>query len=280
MKFFSNFKIIIPVTISAIALIISIRSCDIANRSYNLNRQEYEIKREARLIINIKWPSYDYFVSPVFNVQIAFPYDSCKMCGGLKGPILLQITNTSDHSIAIDEIKIDYFNGVSFVSIPQWWGGLISPLTNNAAILPITLESYQPIQYLTQIPILIPYDVEKSICENEVDKNYLSLYIWRPDVVQICRYKVNSLEDLEIIQKKIEQLGFLLGFSDYKPEQRLFCSSSDFTTILRGQRTLEIQVKLTSGEIIRQAFDYLDVMKNQFEWQGPLKQPKFKPELR
>jgi hypothetical protein len=260
-------KIYGPILISIVALIISIRSCDISNNSLNMNKQEFEKRREARLFIGASWTGDKIYMSRLKKSQLIPSTRHGDLYEGLEGFIILKITNTSDHTISIDGIGIGYCSKSSVMSIP-WSGKFKSVDMQTDIVFPIILNPYEPFRCVTRVPIPISASLESMMQDLRSD----TTYSFKDINLRIAYYliknkaKSRSPDSLEaIIKKEIEFFGFMTGGGMQNVPEMLITYSDPNLIVRRGERSLEVEVKLSSGELVVRVLDYIDINRSSFD---------------
>jgi hypothetical protein len=253
-----------PILISVVALI-SIRSCGISNEASNVNKQEFKKRRESRLFVGAKWTGNEIYVSRVHKIESIGHGD---LYGGLEGFIILNATNTSDHAISIDGIGIGYCSKSSVMSIP-WSGKFKSVDTQDDIDFPIVLNPYEPFRCITRIPIPISASLADMMSDLQSDTTYSSI-----DIVREILYYLNKTEAKLISQDSIKaiiknetmDLANKKGLR-YVPELLIGYTGPDLKVlkVSRGERALEVEVKLSSGELIVKVLDYIDINRSSFD---------------
>jgi hypothetical protein len=266
-----DIKTYVPILISVVALIISIRSCDISNNSLDMNKQEFEKRREARLFVGAKWTGDKIYVSRYFKGHKIESLVHEDLYEGLEGFIILNVTNTSDHTISIAGIKVAYGVGYGLksagMSIP--WGGTFKSVDmQNDIDFPIVLNPYEPFRCITRVPIPISARLVGMMADLQSD----TTYSFKDINLRIAYYliknkaKSRSPDSLEaIIKKEIESFGFMTGGGMQNVPEMLIKYSDPNLTVRRGERALEVEVKLSSGELIVKVLDYIDINRTAFD---------------
>jgi|GEM_PF-6948969 len=260
-------KIYGPVLISVVALIISIRSCDISNNSLNMTKEEFEKRREARLFVGAKWTGDKIYVSRYFKGQKIESIGHEDLYQGLEGFIILNVTNTSDHAISIDGIGIGYCAKSSVRSIP--WGGTFKSVDmQNDIDFPTVLNPYEPFRCITRVPIPISARLVGMMADLQSDITYSSIDIVRELLYHLTKTKdkFSSPDSIRVIIKsETGDLANKKGCMRNVPEF-LIAYSDPNLTVRRGERALEVQVQLSSGELKVQVLDYIDINRSSFDW--------------
>lgn len=255
-----------PILISVTALIISIRSCHISSNSLNLNKQEFEKRREARLFIDAAWTGDKIYVSRISGSRGIESVRHGRLYEGLEGFIMLNVTNTSDHAVAIDGIGIGYCLESGVLSIP--WGGKFKSVDMQVDItFPIVLNPYEPFRCVTRIPIPISEKLATVMADLRSDTTYSSqdiLLRLAHDLIE-TRAKSSSPDSIkEIIKNEISFLAYMTGGMQNVPEMLIVYSDPNLT-VARGERALEVEVKLSTGEVIVRTLDYIDINRSSFD---------------
>jgi hypothetical protein len=255
-----------PVIISVVALIISIRSCDISNNSLNMNKQEFEKRRESRLFVGAKWTGDKIYVSRLHKIESIGHED---LYGGLEGFVILNVTNTSDHAIPIDGFGIGYCSKSSVMSIP-WSGKFKSVDMQDDITFPIVLNPYEPFRCITRIPIPISAILVGTMTDLQSDTTYSSIDIIRELLYYLNKNKVklSSPDSIRtIIKNQTGELANMKGSMRNVPELLIGYTGPDLKVlkVSRGERALEVEVKLSSGELIVKVLDYIDINRTAFD---------------
>ena len=256
--------------ISILAIGISIWALVISNKSLNMNKEEFEKRREARLFVAAKWTGDKIYVSRYFKGQKIESIGHEDLFQGLEGFIKLSITNTSDHTISIDGIGIGYCSKSSVMSIP-WSGEFKSVDMQTDIVFPIILNPYEPFQCVTRVPIPISERLVGMMPDLQSDTTYSSIDIVRELLYYLTKTKAkfSSPDSIkEIIKNEIGDLANKKGWMRNIPELLIGYSDPDFKEIKvrRGERALEVEVKLSSGELIVRVLDYIDINRSSFDW--------------
>lgn len=267
-----DIKTYAPIIISVVALIIAIRSCDISTKSLNMSEEEFEKRRETRVFVGAKWTGDKIYVSRYFKGQKIESIGQEDLYQGLEGFILLNVTNTSDHAISIDGIGIGYCSKSSVMSIP--WGGKFKLVDMQDDIaFPIFLNPYEPFQCVTRIPIPVSARLVGMMSDLQSNTTYSSIDIASELVYYLTKTKdeLGSPNTIKaIIKNQIGDLGNKKGWMRNLPEFLIACSDSDSALkamkVSRGERALEVEVKLSSGELIVRVLDYIDINRSSFDW--------------
>lgn len=256
--------------ISVLAIGISIWSLVISNKSLNMNEEEFEKRREARLFVGAKWTGDKIYVSRYFKGKKIESIGHVDLYEGLEGFIKLSITNTSDHTISIDGIGIGYCSKSSVMSIP-WSGKFKSVDMQTDIVFPIILNPYEPFQCVTRVPIPISERLADMMTALQSDTTYSSIDIVRELLYYLSNTKAQfSLPDTirAIIKNKTRDLD-KKSFVRNVPEMLIYYSDSDpdfkVMKVVRGERALEVEVKLSSGELIVKVLDYIDINRTAFD---------------
>jgi len=259
-----DLKTCVPILISVVALIISIRSCNISNNSLKMNQQEFEKRREARLVIGAMWTGDKIYISRLMKSQWSESVGHGDLYGGLEGFIKLMITNTSDHTISIDGIRIGYYRKYGDKSIP--WGSKFKSVDMQADItFPIVLDPYKPLQCVTRVPIPISASLADIMRDLQSDTTYSSEDIFLRLAYYRIKTKAKSIapDSIEaIIKKEIQFLAIITGGMQNVPKMLITCSDPNLT-VRRGERALVVRAKLSSGELISQVLDFIDINESQ-----------------
>lgn len=259
-KILDIIKIWGPIVTAGVALIISIRSCNISNDSLNVNKQEFEKRRKARLFIDASWTGDKIYISRLMKSQWIESMGHGDLVGGLEGFIKLMITNTSDHTISIDGIRIGYYRKGGDNSIP--WGSKFKSVDMQSDVtFPIVLDPYEPFQCVTRVPIPISASLANMMQDLHSDTTYSSEDIF----LRLANYRINTKaksnapDSIEaIIKKEIQFLASIAGGIQNVPKMLIICSDPNLT-VTRGERALVVRVKLSSGELISQVLDFIDI---------------------
>jgi len=259
-----------PILISVFALSISIWSLVISNKSLNVNKQEFDKRREARLFVAAKWTGDKIYVSRLKKSQLIQSIGHGDLYEGLEGFIILNVTNTSDHAISIDGIGMGYGSKSGVMSIP--WGGKFKSVDMQTDIaFPIVLDPYEPFRCVTRVPIPISASLAGMMHDLRSDTTYSSIDI----ILRLAYYliktkaKSRSPDSIKaIIKNEIEFLGFMTGGLQNVPEMLITYSDPNLT-VRRGERALEVEVKLSSGELIVRVLDYIDINRSSFDLLSP-----------
>lgn len=250
----------VAILFSFLALIISIISI-------NMNKQEFEKRREARLFIDASWTGDKIYVSQLMKSQWIESISNGDLYEGLEGSIILKITNTSDHTISIDGIKMGYCLKSSVLSIP--WGNKFKSVDMQTDItFPVVLDQHEPFLCVTRVPIPISASLADMMHDLRSDTTYSSEDIF----LRLAYYRIktkaksNSPDSIEaIIKHEIESLAIITGGMQNIPKMLITYSDPNLT-VRRGERALDVRVKLTSGELINRVLDYIDINRGQFDW--------------
>lgn len=256
--------------ISVLAIGISIWSLVISNKSLNMNKQEFEKRREARLFIGASWTGDKIYFSRFTKSELIQSTGHGNVYGGLEGFIMLKITNTSDHTISIDGIGTGYCLKSGVMSLP-WSGKFKSVDMQDDIAFPIVLNPYEPFRCVTRVPIPISASLAAMMPDLRSDTTYSSIDIVR----ELLYYRSNtkaqfSLPDTirAIIKNKTRDLD-KKSFVCNVPEMLIYYSDSDpdfkVMRVVRGERALEVEVKLSSGELIVKVLDYIDINRTAFD---------------
>jgi hypothetical protein len=255
-----------PILVSVVALIISIRSCDISNEALNANKQEFEKRRESRLFVGAKWTGDKIYFSRLNKIESIGHGD---LYGGLEGFIILNVTNTSDHAISLDGIGIGYCLRSSVTSIP-WSGKFKSVDTQDDITFPIVLNPYEPFRCITRIPIPISESLAEMTSDLQSDTTYSSIDIVREILYYLIKREAKSFSQdsiKTIIKNETMDLANKKSLR-YVPEALIGYTGPDLKVqkVSRGERALEVEVRLSSGELIVKMLDYIDINRSAFDW--------------
>ncbi len=265
-------KIYFPILISVAAIIIAIRSCDISRNSLNISKQEFEKRREVRLFVGAKWTGDKIYSSHYFKGKKLESIGNVDLYGGLEGFIVLNVTNISDHAVSIDDIRIRYCSKSSVMSI-QWGNKFKTVDMQDDISFPIMLDAYEPFQCITRVPIPISANLSEMMSDLHSDTTYSSkdIVMRLADFVIKTKAESCSPDSIEkIIKKEIGFLSYMTSNMQNVPEILISYSNPDpdfkVTKVIRGQRALEILVKLSSGEKIAKILDYIDINRSSFDY--------------
>ncbi|HVP36742.1 MAG TPA: hypothetical protein VMT04_07075, partial [Terriglobales bacterium] len=246
----------------------------ISNNSLRMNKEEFNKRREARLFISAKWTGDKIYVSRYFKGQKIESIAKEDLYEGIEGFITLSVTNTSDHAISIDGMGIGYCAKNSIRSIP--WGGKFKSvdMQDNIAF-PIILNPYEPFRCVTRIPIPVSARMVGVMNYLQSDSTYSSIDVLRELLYFLTtgRNNIDLRDSIEAnINNRLQEINekgwirnvpeLLIAYSDSDPSLRVM-------RIIRGQRAIEVAVKLSSGELISKTLDYMDIGRSPFDMLSP-----------
>lgn len=237
-----------------------------------MNKEEFKKRRESRLFVGASWTGDKIYVSRYSKGKKIESIGRGDLYQGLEGFIVLNVTNISDHTISVDGIGIGYCLKSSVMSIP--WGGKFKSVDmQNDIEFPIVLNPYEPLRCVTRVPIPISARLAGMMPHLQSDTTYSSIDIVRELLYHLTKTKdkFSSPDSIRaIIKNETGDLANKKGWMRNVPELLIAYSDSDpdlkVMKVSRGERALEVEVKLSSGELIVRVLDYIDINRSSFDW--------------
>ncbi len=262
---------IVSIIFSLAALVVSIIGILIAKESLNFNKSEAEKRRKVNIIISADWARDRILVTDDDEHNYMDSTISGKLYGLMRGLAELKIANNSERPITIDKVNVEYVSQKDS-SVFSFRGGSLfiknDSLSNYSDVkFPVKLNPYEALYFTTFIPIPISgelRDIFKTLKRNEL---YQSKDILLKLMInQLIKAKINTASiNLDSLIAQANTIIALTGNLSNVPEMLILYSDKN-NVKRRGERVLEISVRLSTGENIVQKLDYFDIRKQDKPW--------------
>lgn len=249
--------------IAFLALIVSALSYWVTHRSLDLAEKQFQYAIADRIFVDGEWEDASLMLDDFENTPGYRNLDDSALFGGLSAFVRFKLANASQHPITIDFVNAHYITGSGSLSIPA--GDIIF---RRDTLLPMNLPiTLQPSEQITATK-LVPVPLSKQVCAALSDLPKHSM----PAMDTV----INAL--LSYNRKHADIFGNMCGDTSWLPQwilarvtkpshlpELLLTISKGPWLVRRGDRSLEINVRLSSGKIIFDTLDYIDLNRMAIE---------------
>lgn len=250
--------------IALIALIVSALSYCVTERSLDLARDQFQYAIADRIFVDGEWENASLILDEFQNSPSYKNLHDSAFYTGLSAFVRFKLANASQHPITIDFLNVHYITGSGSESIPAgeifFKRDLLIPMD-----FPITL---QPSEQMTASKI-VPVPVLKEVCSALSDLPKHSMLAMDTVINALVSYNQrhsnifgNSINDTSWFARVVSAS---VSESSHLPELLLTIGGGPWM-VRRGDRSLEISIRLSSGTIIFDTLDYIDLNRSVIEY--------------
>jgi len=255
---------LVSISIAFLALIVSALSYWVTQRSLDLARDQFQYAIADRIFVDGEWENASLILDDFEKTPGYRNLHDSALYGGLSAFVRFKLANASQHPITIDFINAHYITGSGSLSIPA---GEI--MFRRDTLIPINLPiTLQPSEQITATK-LIPVPLSKQVSAALSDLPKHSMLEMDTVINALLSYNRKHSNIFGNSGSDTSWFTRIIAASVTKPShipELLLTIGEGPWSVKRGDRSLEINIRLTSGKIIFDTLDYIDLNRTAIEY--------------
>lgn len=255
----SNLISVLALCVAICSAIFSWRSNCISESALEFSKEEATREKQPRIGVAIEWARNDLYIGRIQKTDQPTAADTDTLYFGFDAFATIKLTNTSDFPVTIDRVRWSYPWKGSLVFTSQS-DNFVDRSSGTPAELPKFLERGGSYWVIVRVPIPLSGRIASQLDDLTPGRTYSG-----EDIVAALSRDTGLSNEFSplwdfMLRPQVQTPGTVAQRNAQLPDLLLTMSGNG--TVIGGERSIEVLVKLASGEQMDTVIDYVHIGGN------------------